>query len=174
MLETTFISNKTRKEIIKYLFITVFAMTAWILQIAIFSQILFFDTSPNLIYLGTVFSGIMFGPFFGGLYGILSSFFSASLLYDHTFYLSYPLIGFLAGILVKSNIADELLLFVLLTISLIFGFELINGIQYNMHHPIDISSRLWLITFSGAILNTILSPLFYLFMNFIIKKLNIR
>lgn len=174
MLETAFISNKTKKEIFKYSFLTVFAITAWILQIAVFSRFLLFDTSPNLIYLGSIFAGIIGGPIAGSFFGIISSFLCASTLFDHIFYLSYPIIGLTAGILSKSYIADELLLFLLSSITLIFGFELINGLQYSSVNRISILDRYILTSLSGAVIYVIIAPIFYFFMKFITKNLNLR
>lgn len=174
MLETTFISNKTKKGLLKYSFLIVFAISTWILQTAVFSRILLFDTSPNVIYLGTIFAGVISGPFAGSICGMVASFLSASTLYDHIFYLSYPLIGLISGIFTKTYIADELLLFIVTSCTLIFGFELINGLQYSSINKINIFDRYILTSLSGAIINIVIAPIFYFFMKFLTKKLNLR
>ena len=171
MAEITFINNKARKERFKYIFVFVFALITWILQVSIINQFLFFDTTPNLILLGNIYCGLTFGPLFGTIFGITSSFFTSSILYDHVFYFSYPLIGFLAGMLTKNLFSDDLLLFIILSFVLTFFCELLNGWQYSIINPVNISSRYFLISFFGAILNLLIAPFFFILMRFITKDI---
>ena len=174
MLEATFISNKTKKRLVKYSFVIVFAVITWILQLSLFSRFLIFDSSPNVIYLGTIFSGIVGGPLIGGFFGIISSFLSCSILHDHIFYVSYPLIGFAAGVLTKSNFADEFMLFIMASIAFVFVLEMLNGVQYSLKHDIDIVQRYILLSFSGVLINVFFAPFFYWFMKILTNKSKIR
>ena len=174
MAEITFISNKTRKETSRYLFVIIFAVITWILQVSILNRIILFDTAPNLMLITTVFFGLIAGPLNGTISGIIISFLSASILYDHIFYFSYPLIGLCAGLLTKNLFSDELLFFILLTFLFAFPFELFNGWQYSLINPVNITHRIIEVGFGTAVLNLIISPFFYLIMNFITKKLGLR
>ena len=174
MAEITFISNKNKKEASKYFFIFLIAVITWVLQISIFSRFLYFDTMPNLILLGTVFTGISFGPIIGTLFGIVSSFLNASILYDHIFYISYPLSGLIAGILIKNLFSDELLFFILLCILVNFPIDLLNSWQYSFNNPVHILNRYLLVSFNGVVLNTLFAPFYYIIMKYVIRNLNIR
>ncbi|OGI08640.1 MAG: hypothetical protein A3I68_00985 [Candidatus Melainabacteria bacterium RIFCSPLOWO2_02_FULL_35_15] len=174
MPEITFISNKTRKEPIKYFFIFVIAVITWVLQISVFSRFLYFDTMPNLMLLGSVFAGISFGPLTGTLFGIIASFLNANILYDHVFYISYPLAGLLAGILIKNLFSDELLFFILLCVLINFPVDFLNGWQYSFNNPINLIDRYLLVSLNGVVLNTLFAPFYYIIMKFITKKLNLR
>ena len=171
MAEITFISNKNKKEVSKYFFIFLIAVITWVLQISIFSRFLYFDTMPNLILLGTVFTGISFGPIIGTLFGIVSSFLNANILYDHIFYISYPLSGLIAGILIKNLFSDELLFFILLCVLINFPVDLLNGWQYSLSNPFDFIGRYISVSFNGVVLNTLLAPFYYIFMKFVTRKL---
>lgn len=174
MTEVAFFSNKTRKELYTYFFISLTAITTWILQVSVFSRPFYFDTNPNLMLIGAIYLGLTFGPTKGTLFGIVSSFFIASILYDHTFYFSYPVIGLLAGLLSKNIFSDELLLFILLSCICTFPAELLNGWQYSLRNETDIFNRYLLIGFNGAILNLFFAPFFYFIMRFVTKKLKLR
>jgi len=174
MPEITFISNKNRKEALKYFFIFVIAVITWILQIAIFSKFLYFDTAPNLLLLGSVFIGISLGPVMGTLFGIITSFLNANILYDHVFYISYPLVGLLAGILIKNLFSDELLFFILLCILVNFPVDLLNSWQYSFNNPVHILNRYLLVSFNGVVLNTLFAPFYYIIMKYVTKKLYLR
>ncbi|MBI3590949.1 MAG: hypothetical protein HY094_06175 [Candidatus Melainabacteria bacterium] len=170
MSEITFISNKTRKQTFKYFFVIVFAVISWILQVSVFNRFLYFDTAPNLLLLGCIYWGLILGPTFGAVFGIVSSFFCASILYDHIFYFSYPIIGILSGFLIKNIFSDELLFFILLSFLFTIPLEILNGWQYNLANPINIFDRYLMIGFNSAVLNLFLSPFFYWIMKFITKK----
>ena len=174
MAEIIFLSNKTRKESSKYFFVIVFGVITWILQVSIFSHFQCFDATANLFLLGCIYCGITFGPLMGILFGIISSFFIASILFDHTFYFSYPLFGLIAGLLTKNIFSDELLFYILISFLFTFPLEILNGWQYSFHNPINILSRYMQIGFYSAVLNLFLSPFFYYLMRFITKKLNLR
>ena len=170
MPEITFISNKNKKEVSKYFFIFAIAVITWILQIAVFSKFLYFDTVPNLLLLGSVFIGISLGPVMGTLFGIISSFLSANILYDHVFYISYPLAGLLAGVLIKNLFSDELLFFILLCVLINFPVDFLNGWQYSLHNPVSIFDRYLLVSLNGVVLNTLFAPFYYIIMKFVTKK----
>ena len=174
MAEITFISNKTQKEINKYFFAIIFAVITWILQIAIFSRIFYFDASPSLLTISSIFFGLIFGPVIGTSYGIICSFLISSILYDHTFCFSYPVLGLISGTLAKNIFSDELLLFLLLSFLLTFPVEFLNGWQYSLVNPIKVLDRYLLISVFSALLNLLLAPFYYFAMNFITKKLNFR
>ena len=170
MAEITFISNKSRKESSKYFFIFLIAVITWVLQISIFSRFAYFDTIPNLMLLGSVFIGISFGPSMGTLSGIISSFLSANILYDHVFYISYPLAGLLAGVLVKNLFSDELLFFILLCILINFPVDFLNGWQYSFNNPGNFIDRYLLVSLNGVVLNALFAPFYYLMMKFVTKR----
>ncbi len=174
MAEITFVSNKTRKEAYRYLYIIIFAVITWALQISLFNRLQFFDISPNFIFLSCIFFGLIFGPTLGSVYGIVSSFLSASILFDHSFYFSYPLIGFIAGLLVKNIFSDELLLYILLSFILTMPFELLNGWQYGIKNQVNIFEIYFRIWLYSSVLNLGTSPLYYLLMNYITKKFKLR
>ena len=174
MLEITFISNKNRKESPKYFFVFLIAVITWVLQISIFSRFMYFDTVPNLTLLGSVFIGISFGPLMGTLFGIISSFLSANILYDHVFYISYPLLGLLGGILVKNLFSDELLFFILLCSLISFPVDFLNGWQYSFNNPINLIDRSLLVGLNGIALNTLFAPFYYITMKFVTKRLHLR
>lgn len=174
MAEITFVSHKTRKETNKIFFVILFAVITWILQVSVFAYFLYFDATPNLMLLGSIYFGLITGPLGGTLFGINSSFFSSCILYDHVFYLSYPLIGFLSGLLTKNIFSDEMLFFILLSFFLSFPLELLNGWQYSLNNSVDIFDRFFLIAINGAILNLFLAPLYYYLMNYVTKKLKLR
>jgi len=174
MSEITFISNKTKKALQKYLIVSVIAFLSWILQISIASRFMVMDTSLNLFLLGTIYFGISMGPVTGSFFGILSSFFSTSILYDHTFYFSYPVIGFLAGIISKNLIADELLFFTALSLVFVFLLELLNGFQFSINKSVNFLERYLLILPGDLVLNIVLAPIYYIGINFFAKKLKLR
>lgn len=173
MTEITFLSNKSRKETYKYFFAAILAVITWTLQVSILSKLLCFDTAPNLMLLGTIYCGLTLGPAVGTFFGITSSFLSASILYDHTFYFSYPLIGLIAGLFTKNIFSDELLFFTLLSFLFTFPLEFLNSWQFSLKNPIEISNRYLLVSSSGAFLNLALAPLFYLLIRFVTKKLKL-
>lgn len=171
MAELTFISNKTQKETYKYFVVIIFAVITWVLQISIFSRLLLFDTLPNIMLLGSVYSGLIWGPLNGTLFGIVSSFLSSSILYDHLFYFSYPLIGLLAGLLTKNLFSDELLFFILLCFLLSVPLELLNGFQYGLKNPIILIDRYVLVCLNAAVINLCFSYFFYFIMKIVTKRL---
>ena len=173
MSQLTFISNKTKKETYKYLFVVTLAIASWLLQVSIFSRFLFFDTSPNLMFLGCIYLGIRFGSPFGTIFGLIASFLCASTAYDHTFYFSYPLCGFVSGLLTKNVFLDELLFCIFLSIVLIPVLEFLNSWQYSFNYPINLLDRLILVTLYGIVINIIIAPIYYLTLRFITKKLNL-
>ena len=170
MAELTFLSNKTWKEYSKYFFLIVLAITTWILQTSIFNRFQYFNAAPDFMLLGVIYMGLMLGPTCGVLFGIISSFFTASVLYDHVFYFSYPLIGLFAGLLTKNLFSDELLLFIILSFILTFPLEFLNGWQYSIKNSLNIQERLLMVSFYGAITNLIVAPFYYLTMNFFAKR----
>lgn len=174
MAEITFLSNKTRKESSKYFFVIAFAVITWILQVSVLNRIQCFDTACNFMLLSVIYMGLILGPVYGVLFGIACSFLTASILYDHVFYFSYPLIGLFSGLLTKNLFSDELLFFIILSFTLIFPYELLNGWQYSIQNPLNIQDRLLMVSFYGALINLIISPFYYLTMNFITKKLDLR
>ncbi len=174
MAELTFSTNKTRKESTKYIFISLISLLIWVLQISVFNRIQYFDTSPSLMLVGTIYAGLVLGPVYGVLFGILSSFLGASILYDHVFYFSYPLVGLLSGLLTKNLFSDELLFFIVLCFTITFLTEFLNGWQYSLKNPINIQNRLFMVSLYGGVVNLVISPFFYLIMNFFTKKLRIR
>ena len=174
MAEITFFSNKSRNETSRYFFVIIFSIITWILQVSVFSKPFCFDATPNLMLLGSIYIGLTFGPQAGTLYGITSSFLGASILYDHVFYFSYPLIGFLAGLLIKNIFSDEYLFFILLSFFLTFPLELINSWQYGFNNSINTFDRYLLVAFNGGILNLVSAPLFYSLIKFVTKKFKLR
>lgn len=174
MAEVTFLSNKTRKEIQKLIFVFIFAVITWILQLSVVSQFAFFDTTINLMFLGTVLFGLIFGPAYGIASGMITSFLCSCILYNHIVYISYPFIGLVSGLLKKSLFSDELLLYIILTFLLAFPYEFLNGWQFSQISTFNFISRYLLVSFYLAIFNLILAPFFYLTMNFLIKKLKLR
>lgn len=173
MVELTFISNKTRKELLKYFFVTTFAVITWVLQLSIFNRLAYFDTTPNVLFLGSIYFGLAYGPLTGIFFGITSSFFCASILYDHSFYFSYPLIGLFAGLLTKNFFSDELLFYILLVFLFTFPFEFLNGWQYSLTNPISVLDRYLSIGLYSSILNLLVSPFFYFLTRFVTKKLKL-
>ena len=174
MAEITFLSNKTYKESSKYFFVIVFAVITWILQVSVLNHIQCFDTACNFMLLGVIYIGLILGPVYGVLFGIICSFFSASILYDHTFYFSYPLVGLFAGLLTKNLFSDELLFFIVLSFTLTFPYELLNGWQYSIKNPLNIQDRWLMVSLYGALINLVIAPFYYLIMNFFTKKSKIR
>lgn len=172
MPEITFISNKNKKEASKYFFIFAIAVITWILQIAVCSKFLYFDTIPNLLLLGSVFIGISFGPLAGTLFGVISSFLSANILYDHVFYLSYPLVGLIAGVLIKNLFSDELLFFILLCVLINFPMDFLNGWQYSFNNSVHIFNRYLLVSVNGIVLNMLFAPFYYIIMKFVTRRFN--
>ena len=174
MEEVTFLSHKARKELYKYSFVTIIAVITWILQVSIFSNFHILDANPNVILLGSIFFGLIFGPIAGAFYGIISSFFIASILYDHTFYLSFPIIGFTSGLITKNFFADELLFYLILCILFTLPMELFNGLQYSQIYEVDIFNRLYLISIAEMMLNAIIVPFYYFILNTLSKYLDFR
>ena len=174
MTEITFISNKSKKETSQYFFLFVIAVITWVLQIAVFSRFVFFDVSLDLMLLATSFVGISFGLFPGFLFGIVCSLFSSCILFDHVFYFSYPLVGIISALLVKSLFSDEILFFVLLIATFSFLVEILNGLQYLKIFNLSSFLGYLFISFKSSILNTVISPFFFLGTKFIIKKINNR
>ena len=174
MREITLFSNKKQKETSRYIFVVLFAFISWLLQVSIFSNFLFFDAVPNLMLLGTIFLGIVSGPLFGTLYGIVCSFLSVSIFYDHVFYFSFPIIGLFAGLLVKNMFSDELLFFILLSFLLTFVFEYLNGWQYGFINQTNFFNRFFLAGFASSVLNLLFAPFYYWLMKFVTKKLKLR
>lgn len=173
MAELTFISNKTRKDTYKYFFVIIFALITWILQVSIASTFMVFDSTPNFILLGSIYFGLLGGPLNGTLFGIISSFFCTSTLYDHTFYFSYPLIGLLSGLLSKKLFSDELLFFIFLVFIFTFPLEIVNGWQYSFKNQINILDRWLLISIISATVNLFISPFYYWLMKYITTKLKL-
>jgi len=174
MLEITLFSNKTQNDTNKYLFVIIFAVITWILQITLINRLLFFDTAPNLILLSCVLLGLKLGPTLGAFFGIISSFLSSCILYDHVFYISYPFIGFLAGLLTKNLFSDELLFFSMLCFLLSIPFELLNGLQYGQKNLIVFTNRYILVSLTSSIINLCFSYVFYFITHIVTKKLNYR
>ncbi|MBI2995479.1 MAG: hypothetical protein HYY52_02065 [Candidatus Melainabacteria bacterium] len=174
MSEITFFSHKIRKERSKYIFVFIFALFMWVTQVSVINKFLFLDTTLNLILLSNIYFGLIFGPYFGMFYGITSSFFISSILYDHTFLVSYPLIGLLAGLLKKNIFSDELLFYMILSFLFTLVLELLNGWQYGISNSFNLFERYFLISFNGALINLCIAPVFYIVINYITKKLNIR
>lgn len=173
MTELTFISNKTRKETNKIFFVVLFAVITWILQVSVLSYFIIFDSTPNLLFLGSIYFGLLGGPLYGTLFGIISSFFCTSLLHDHVFYFSYALTGLISGLLSKKLFSDELLFFIFLVLILTLPLELFNGWQYSFKNQVNIFNRWLLIGFTSTMINLFISPLYYLLMRFITNKLKI-
>ena len=174
MAEVTFISNKTRKEVNKCLIVALFAVFFWLIQVSVFSSLVFMDDSFNLLYLSTIYFGLRYGPFYGTLFGIFSSFLQANILFDHLFYFSYPLVGFLSGMLIKSIFSDEIILFILLSLALTFPVEMLNGIQYCIKNECNFFSKYFPVVINASINNLLLSPFYYIFMNYLLSKLKIK
>ena len=174
MEQVIFISNKTKKEILKYIFVLIAAVITWIFQLAVFSKFLYFDTTINLMLLGAIYFALSYGVLMGTFFGITASFLTSSILYDHVFYFSYPLIGIFAGLLTKKLFSDELLFFIVLAFLLTMPVEFLNGWQYSFHNPINITNRFILVCLAGTFLNLFFSPFYYWFMRFVTKKLNVR
>ena len=59
MAEAFYFSNKAKTENLKYLFIFVFVVITWILQVSILNRFVYFDAAPNLLLLGSVFFGLI-------------------------------------------------------------------------------------------------------------------
>lgn len=174
MTEITLLSNKTRRALYKYFFIVVFAVITWVLQLSVFNRLSFFDTSPNFMLIGSIYFGLACGPLEGTLFGTISSFFSASILYDHVFYFSYPIFGLLAGLLTKNLFADELLFFILFSFVVSFPFELLNGWQYSSSNQGDVLTRFFNVALYSSVVNLISATFFYFIMKLVTKKLNLR
>ena len=173
MSEIVFISNKTRKEVFKYLFLFFVVIVSWVLQIAVFSRFEWLYTAPNLLLVGCIFFGLVFGVFYGSVFGIACAFLSSSILYDHVFYFSYILIGFLSGLLIKNIFLNEFVLFVLLSFLLSFPFEFLNGLQYTFMHPTSFLDRYLLIGTYSSFLNMLLSVFYYWILRFLIQKIKL-
>lgn len=174
MVETFYFSNKAKTQNLKYLFIFTFVVITWILQVSILNRFVYFDAAPNLLFLGAVFFGLVLGPLAGTIFGLIVSFFSCSIFYDHVFYFSYPLLGFISGLLIKNIFSDELLFYISLCFLLTFPYEFLNGWQYNFANHINISERYFMICFNSALLNLLLAPFFYFFVKFLIKRFKLK
>lgn len=170
MVEITFLSNKSKKEISKYTFIIIFAVITWILQVSIFGEFSLFNSSFNAMLLGTIYTALKIGPGYGTIFGIICSFLSSNLLYDQIFYISYPLIGLISGLLTKRFFSSEILFFTAIIFLFTFPFEFLNGWQYNLKNPVELLDTYVTIATSSSIINLLFSPLFYLFANFVTKK----
>lgn len=174
MAETFYFSNKAKTENLKYLFIFIFVVITWILQVSVLNRFVYFDAAPSLLLLGSILFGLIFGPLAGTIFGLISSFFSCSVFYDHVFYISYPLLGFISGLLLKNIFSDELVFYILLCFLFTFPYEFLNGWQYNARNHINISERYLMICFNSALLNLILSPFFYLLVKILIKRFKLK
>lgn len=174
MEEFTFLSIKTKKEIYKFSIITLIAVITWIIQLSIFSRLIYSNTTPSLIYLVCILLGLRYGITIGTFFGIVSSFFIASCLYDQIYYLSFPIIGLISGLLKKYSFADEFLFFILLIVLLIFPLEALNGFQFGYKNSIDISSKIIGFGSYGIILNILAAPFVYLIFNQITKRIHIK
>lgn len=174
MNEVTFLSYKGRKETFKYLFVILFAVITWILQLGVFGNFFYFDTTPSLILLGIVYFGLIFGQTYGTIFGIICAFFSSSTLYDHMFCFSFPLIGFLAGFCTKNLFSDELLLFIILSFLFTLPLEYLNGWQFSLENSINITTHYLSVSLNGAILNLFFAPFYYILLQYITKKLKLR
>ena len=173
MTELTFISNKARKEVNKYLFVIALAVIIWVLQVSVISYFFVFDTTPSLFLLGSIYCGLSYGLLPGTIFGAVCSFFIASTLYDHTFYFSYPLTGLFSGLLIKNFFSYELLFYTLLSFVFTFIVELLNGMQYGLNSHLNIVKYVLDISIPGSVLNLILAVPFYFFMRLITKRLNL-
>ncbi len=174
MTDLTLFSNKKRKETPRYIFILAFAIISWILQVSVVSRFLVLDTFPNILLLSTIYLGLTFGVEFGVLSGIIFAFLNTSIVYDHMFYFPLPLIGLISGLLAKNLFSDELLFFIVLSFLLTLPFEYLTGFQRNLNSSINITDRFLMISTYSALLNLLIAPFFYLFMNLIAKNLKIR
>lgn len=174
MQEVTFLSNKARKELYKYSSITLIAVITWIFQVSVFSNILIYNTHPNIMFITTLFFGLIGGPVVGTYFGTISAFLSSTILYDHVFYFSYPLLGFISGLLIKNLFADELLFFLVMIVAFAVPMELINGLQYSFRHPMNIYEKAFYLGAIGALINTILGLFLYFLLSYISKKLHLR
>ncbi len=174
MAESFYFSNKDKNKSYKYIFVLVLAVITWVFQLSIFSRILYFDSTANLLLLGSIFCGLTLGPLPGITFGLISSFLCTSLLYDHVFYFSFPLIGLVSGIITKKIFSDELIFFLILSFLFTYPLELINAIQYNKQHLINIFDRLYYVGFNASVLNILLAPLFYWTCKFMIVKCGIK
>ena len=173
MAEITFISNKTKKEVNKYLFVITTAVIIWLLQVSVISSFFVFDSTINFFLLGSIYSGAFLGMLPGTIFGVICSFFTASTLHDHIFYFSYPLIGLFCGLFTKNFFSDELLFYASFSFVLTFMAELLNGLQYSMNNQVNIIQHYLHVSLSGALLNLLFAPVFYFLMRLITKKLKL-
>ena len=173
MAEITFISNKTRKEINKHVFVIILAIITWVLQVSVISNLSFFDSTPNFFLLGAIYCGLSFGLLVGTTFGTICSFLITSSIYDHLFYFSYPLAGLFSGLLTKNFFSYELLFYTLLSFVLTFIVELLNGMQYGLNSHLNIAKYVLDISIPESALNLILAVPFYFFMRLITKRLNL-
>jgi len=173
MVEIRFLSNKTRKKAYTYIWLSVLAIISWLLQISVFSYTLVLDTTPSLIFFGCIFCGIKYGAKYGTFFGIISSFFSASILYDHIFMISYPVIGFASGIFSKNIFSDEIMSFAFLNLIFTPVIEALNGWQYSFNNEANILNRYLLVASIGTIINLFLSPVYYIILKFISQRLKV-
>ena len=174
MKELTFLNNKTKKELYKYTFAVLTAVITWLLQISMISNIQFFEVSPNLLLLACTFIGLIFGPVSGFITGLIISFLSAGIIYNHVFYLSYPLAGLLAAFILKNIFSSELLSYLILCFILSFPCELLNYFQYSSPEIKIGFGKITSILFISSLQNVISGLLFYFFMTFISKKLKLK
>ena len=174
MVEVEFISNKTKKEIAKITFALTLATLSWLIQVSILSRFSYFDITLNLFLLGTVFCTLRFGITAGVIFGACASFFSSSILYDHIFYISYPLIGLITGVITKSVFSDELLYYAILCFLLTFITEFLNGWQFSIINQTVFIPRYLQISISSGIIHLLISPIYYILIKFVTNKLNIR
>jgi uncharacterized membrane protein len=173
MKELTFLNNKTKKELYKYTFVALTTVITWLLQISIISNFQFFEVSPNLLLLACIFMGQVFGPVNGFITGLIISFLSAGVIYNHIFYLSYPLVGLLSAFILKNVFSYELFSYLILCFILSFPCELLNYLQYC---PPEIKigfGKIASILFISSLQNVISGLLFYFLMTFISKKLKL-
>ena len=169
----TFINKKSQDEKIRFLFVFLIVFVSWVVQIAILGKYPVFDTVLNILYLGTIFFGITYGAKLGSFFGILASFFISTLLYDHIFYFSYPLIGLITGILRKNIFSDDSLFFLILVFILFFPFEFLNGWQYSLKNSFDFYQKYFSVAFYGSVTHLIFSLFYYFSIKYITKKINL-
>ncbi len=174
MVDLTLFGNKKRKETHRYIFIFCSALLIWVLQVSIFSRFIIFDSSPNILLLCTIYLGLTYGIQAGVIYGIVCSFLNVSVLYDHIFYFSLPLMGLLAGLLTRNLFSDELLFFILLCFFLTLPYEYLNGWQFSLDKSINLWDRYLMSSVYSAALNMLFSPFFYFMMNIVTKNLKLR
>lgn len=169
-----YFSQKTKKEIYRYAIVILLAVIIWILQVSVLSNFCYFDITPNLMLLTTVFLGLTCGPYMGIVFGLFISFFVSSIIFDHVFFISYPIIGLLTGILAKYSFSDEMIYFTFLCILFIIPTEYLNGMQYHLLDKNSFIERLIHASSFSILINALIAPVIYFIFSFFTNKLNLR